>query len=80
MATTILRINPFDTFFFRDGKPFTMGDDSWADGIFPPSPSVIYGALRTAWISEKLDGFVDKNIVRPEFIEEDHDARAESGQ
>ncbi len=62
MATTILRINPFDTFFFRDGKPFTMGDDSWADGIFPPSPSVIYGALRTAWISEKLDGFVDKNI------------------
>ncbi len=68
MATTILRINPFDTFFFRDGKPFTMGDDTWADGIFPPSPSVIYGALRTAWISEQIDGFTDKNIEDSEKL------------
>jgi len=68
MATTILRINPFDTFFFRDGKPFTMGDDNWADGIFPPSPSVIYGALRTAWISEQADGFTEKNIVESEKL------------
>ena len=68
MATQILRINPFDTFFFRDGKPFTMGDDTWADSIFPPSPSVIYGALRTAWISEQKDGFTPENIKESEKL------------
>jgi len=47
--TLTLQIEPLDTLFFRDGKPFSMGDDSWADGIFPPAPSVIYGAVRT-WI------------------------------
>lgn len=39
-----------DTLFFRDGKPFSLGDENWADGLFPPTPSVIYGALRT-WIA-----------------------------
>lgn len=68
MATQILRINPFDTFFFRDGKPFSAGDDTWADGIFPPSPSVIYGALRTAWISEQPDGFTEDNIKASEEL------------
>lgn len=68
MATQILRINPFDTFFFRDGKPFSAGDDTWADGIFPPSPSVIYGALRTAWISEQPDGFTPENIKASEEL------------
>jgi CRISPR-associated protein Cmr3 len=43
-----LRIHNFDTLFFRDGKPFTMAEDNWADSLFPPMPSVIYGALRTA--------------------------------
>ncbi|WP_250629785.1 type III-B CRISPR module-associated protein Cmr3 [Rhodoflexus caldus] len=53
----IIRINPLDTFFFRDGKPFDMGDESWADSVFPPSPSVIYGALRTLFFAYngKLD-------------------------
>lgn len=68
MATQILRINPFDTFFFRDGKPFSAGDDTWADGMFPPSPSVIYGALRTAWISEQPDGFTAENIKASEKL------------
>jgi CRISPR-associated protein Cmr3 len=47
-----IEIKPFDTLFFRDGKPFTMGDDNWADGIFPPPPSVIYGALRAAYFAQ----------------------------
>ncbi len=58
----IIRINPLDTFFFRDGKPFEMGDEAWADGIFPPSPSVIYGALRSLWISQQEGGFTEENI------------------
>lgn len=50
--TQTIKLEALDTLFFRDGKPFSMGEDSWADGIFPPPPSVIYGALRTAWASE----------------------------
>ena len=47
-----IEIKALDTLFFRDGKPFEMGDDNWAEGIFPPPPSVIYGALRSAWFAE----------------------------
>ena len=54
----IIELNPLDTLFFRDGKPFTMGEETWADGIFPPPPSVIYGALRTAWFAE--NGGIEK--------------------
>lgn len=46
-----IKIKAFDTLFFRDGKPFTMEDESWAEGIFPPPPSVIYGALRAAYFA-----------------------------
>jgi len=51
----IIKIDPLDTLFFRDGKPFTMGEDTWANGIFPPSPSVVYGALRSAYFSNHID-------------------------
>jgi len=47
----IIQIEPFDTLFFRDGKPFSMGDEVWASGIFPPPPSVLYGALRTTYFA-----------------------------
>ncbi|MGC8757889.1 type III-B CRISPR module-associated protein Cmr3 [Caldisericum sp.] len=40
-------IEPFDTVFFRDGKPFDAGNDFVSFSIFPPSPSTFYGALRT---------------------------------
>lgn len=42
-----LKIIPNDTLFFRTGRPFTAGDDTWADELFPPNPSTLYGALRT---------------------------------
>jgi CRISPR-associated protein Cmr3 len=51
----IIKIDALDTLFFRDGKPFTMGEDTWANGVFPPSPSVIYGALRSAYFSHHLN-------------------------
>ena len=50
-----IEIKAFDTLFFRDGKPFTMEDESWAEGIFPPPPSVIYGALRAAYFANHPD-------------------------
>ena len=47
-----LSITPLDTVFFRDGKAFTMGEESQANGLFPPPPSVVRGALRTRYFTE----------------------------
>jgi len=55
-----IEIKSFDTLFFRDGKPFTMSEDNWADGIFPPPPSVIYGALRAAYFAQYPSELVRK--------------------
>lgn len=49
-----IKIDALDTLFFRDGKPFTMGAETWASGIFPPAPSVIYGALRSIYFSDHI--------------------------
>jgi len=49
-----IQLDPLDTLFFKDGKPFSMGEETWADGIFPPPPSVLYGAIRTTLISEQM--------------------------
>lgn len=51
-----VKITPLDTLFFRDGKPFHMGSDSWAEGIFPPYPSTILGALRSWYIINHPNG------------------------
>jgi CRISPR-associated protein Cmr3 len=68
----IIEIEALDTLFFRDGKPFEKSDDVWATGMFPPLPSVIYGALRSAYlgqndisleeVEEKTAGLRIKNI------------------
>ncbi|MGI6114130.1 MAG: type III-B CRISPR module-associated protein Cmr3 [Mahellales bacterium] len=51
----IIKIDALDTLFFRDGKPFTMGLETWADCVFPPYPSVVYGALRTAYFASHIE-------------------------
>jgi len=58
-----IKIKALDTLFFRDGKPFAMGDETWADGVFPPSPSVFYGALRTLYFSENPNLIEKANTV-----------------
>jgi CRISPR-associated protein Cmr3 len=50
-----IRIKALDTLFFRDGKPFGMEESTWATGIFPPPPSVFYGALRSLYFSLNPD-------------------------
>ncbi len=47
-----ISIRPLDTLFFRDGKPFSRGEETWADGAFPPYPSTLFGALRTWYIAQ----------------------------
>jgi len=46
-------IEPVDTLFFRDGKPFSMGDETFANSIFPPNPSTIHGAIFATYASQK---------------------------
>jgi len=59
-----IKINPFDTLFFRTPRPFSMGMDSWAEFVFPPYPSTIYGAIRSFLIFRKgkLSDFLDGKI------------------
>jgi CRISPR-associated protein Cmr3 len=40
-------INPLDVLLFRDAKPFSPGDGSWAKGSFPPMPITVFQALRS---------------------------------
>lgn len=47
----VLQLHALDTLFFKDGKPFSMGEETWARGVFPPHPSVFYGLLRSIWLS-----------------------------
>ncbi|MBO1346045.1 MAG: hypothetical protein EBE86_000955 [Hormoscilla sp. GUM202] len=41
-------IEPLDVLLFRDAKPFSPGDGSWAKGLFPPLPITVFQALRSA--------------------------------
>ena len=69
-----LFLQPNDTFFFRDGKPFTKGEQSDGYSIFPPLPSTILGALRTAYIAEHGDlssfyaGEMEETIGTPKSL------------
>ncbi|MBE3551069.1 MAG: hypothetical protein IMX03_07595 [Brockia lithotrophica] len=47
----LVLMEPVDTFFFRDHRPFQMGADAAASGMFPPRPGTVYGALRAAYIA-----------------------------
>lgn len=52
-----IEIKALDTLFFKDGKPFTMGENHWTDSIFPPNLSTIYGAIRTAYFIGNMELF-----------------------
>ena len=45
-----LQLEPVDTWFFRDGTPFTMGEapQESVGSLFPPLPPTVAGALRAA--------------------------------
>ncbi len=59
-----LFLKPNDTFFFRDGRPFTRGEQSEGYSIEMPFPSTVMGALRTAYIAfcGDLAKFVDNQM------------------
>ena len=47
-----MKIKPTDSLFFRSGKPFNAGSDSWTDSSFLPNPSVIWGAMFSVLYNE----------------------------
>lgn len=51
MSTTY-RLRALDKLFIKDGRPLSLEDDSAASGLFPPPPSVLYGALRSAVLAQ----------------------------
>jgi len=40
-------IVPLDVLLFRDSRPFSPGEGSWAKGLFPPMPITVFQALRS---------------------------------
>ena len=47
---TVVRFDPLDSLFFRDGSPYQQGEtnQSGTPSMFPPSPSTLVGAIRAA--------------------------------
>ena len=43
--SNFMKIKPLDPLFFRNGKPFNMGENSWSDSNILPYPSTIWGAM-----------------------------------
>jgi CRISPR-associated protein Cmr3 len=57
-----VEIKALDTLFFRDGKPFTMAEETWANSLFPHfSPSVLLGALRSSYGAENRIDYLTIN-------------------
>lgn len=40
-------ITPLDVLLFRDSRPFSPGEGSWAKGLFPPMPITVFHGLRS---------------------------------
>lgn len=47
-----LVIQPMDTLFFRGSEPMEAGENHQVDTMFPPVPSTIIGAIRTAILGQ----------------------------
>ncbi|GBC81417.1 hypothetical protein HRbin10_00529 [bacterium HR10] len=72
MSATIF-IEPLDVLLFRDGKPFTGGEDHLARSVFPPPPSTVYAAIRSHLLSHhfgRFEAFREGREVPPELTEE----------
>lgn len=68
-------IEPLDVLLFRESKPFSPGEGSWAKSLFPPLPITVFQALRSLEIfygSKKEDKQRDLSFIGP-FLMDDKD-------
>lgn len=59
-----IKITPLDTLFFRDGRPFSRGEETWTTSSILPNPSVVWGALFSMLWSQGLVDIDKKNDKR----------------
>jgi CRISPR-associated protein Cmr3 len=59
-----LFLEPVDVWLFRDGKPFDALSDHRAASLFPPSPTVIQGAIRSHHLVVKGVDLRDRNAIQ----------------
>jgi len=59
-----LFIEPQDVWLFRDGRPFDAGSAHRAESIFPPSPIVVQGAIRSHQLALKKIDLTDKEKIK----------------
>lgn len=52
MSSRTYFLDPLDVLLFRDGRPRVPGDNHVMRGTFPPPPSALYGAFRSALIAQ----------------------------
>lgn len=50
-------ITAADTLFFGSGRPFTMSEDSWTLGIFPPFPETLFSFLRGCFFLDNMNEY-----------------------
>ncbi|HXG59806.1 MAG TPA: type III-B CRISPR module-associated protein Cmr3 [Planctomycetota bacterium] len=65
MSERWVDLEPVDVLFFRDARPFGAGSENYAEGIFPPLPSVTAGALRTAAMASYGADFSARRLEGP---------------
>jgi CRISPR-associated protein Cmr3 len=54
-------IEPSDVWLFRDGRPFSAGEDHWAHSLFPPTPLTMQGIIRSKML---LDSGISVEVYR----------------
>lgn len=64
-------LDPVDVLLFREAKPFSPGEGSWAKGLFPPMPITVFQALRSA-LEVYRDKQRDQEFLGP-FLLDAHD-------
>lgn len=61
---TRIFIEPTDVLIFRTGLPFDAGANSYARGMFPPSPEPLQGALREYLARSLADGRTLRQVFK----------------
>jgi CRISPR-associated protein Cmr3 len=62
-------IRPSDVFFFRDARPYDLGESRTRNFYYPPSPTTLAGAFRSSILAKSgiaLKDFLEKSPVAKE--------------
>ncbi|MBN2536089.1 MAG: type III-B CRISPR module-associated protein Cmr3 [Spirochaetales bacterium] len=59
-----IKLTPHDFLFFRDGKPYTSGEDAWANTNLMPNPSVLWGAVASLFMASGNDRDILENRLK----------------